>query len=188
MNKARVEQITDGIIAIAATIMVLQMKLPSVNGWEGLAENWHVFLAYVISFLLIWIAWAMHHDLFQKASILSKRTYMINGIWTLALTLIPFTTAWIGSAPDAFLPAFLYPLNLLMWSAAFQWLSHQMQKDNPDSAGGGFSKSPAKALIYMIYALCMILAFIKPILSIFLTGASTVARFAGMYSAGTRKQ
>ena len=70
MNKSRVEAITDGIVAIAATIMVLELGIPSANDWSGLLEIRHTFLAYVISFKMIYIVWAMHHDLFKKATVI----------------------------------------------------------------------------------------------------------------------
>ena len=47
MKKQRVEALTDGIIAIAATIMVLDLDIPSANDWSGLLEIRHTFLAYV---------------------------------------------------------------------------------------------------------------------------------------------
>lgn len=53
MNKSRVKTITDGIIAIAAKIMVLELGIPSTNDWQGLLEIRYKFLAYVISFTSI---------------------------------------------------------------------------------------------------------------------------------------
>jgi len=55
MNRARVEQLTDGIIAIAATIMVLELKIPDAGDRSGLMELRHIFLACVISFFMIYL-------------------------------------------------------------------------------------------------------------------------------------
>lgn len=186
MNKTRVEAITDGIVAIAATIMVLELGVPSANDWSGFLEIRHTFLAYVISFAMIYIVWSMHHDLFQKAKVITRRTFLVNGIWIFMLTLVPFTTAWVGSAPDAFLPEFLYPLNLLLWSAAFQWLDYQIRKDNPGVPRDTTTALPIRALMYGGYALCMVVAFIKPILSIYVIGASTVVMFVWVFVKGNR--
>ena len=174
MNKSRVEAITDGIVAIAATIMVLELGIPSANDWSGLLEIRHTFLAYVISFAMIYIVWSMHHDLFQKATVISRRTFLINGLWIFLLTLVPFTTAWVGSAPDAFVPELLYPLNLLLWSAAFQWLDWQIRKDNPGVPRDRSTRLPYRLAMYGGYVLCMVIASIKPVLSMYFIGAVTV--------------
>ena len=147
MNKSRVEAITDGIIAIAATIMVLELGLPSTNDWTGLFELMPTFIAYLISFMMIYIVWSMHHDLFKKAEVISRRTFLINGIWIFMLTLVPFTTAWVGSAMDEVAPEFLYPLNLILWSAAFQWLDYQIRKDNPGAERDSSTKLPTRLTI-----------------------------------------
>ena len=177
MNKGRIEALTDGILAIAATIMVLELGLPQTNDWSGLLELRHTFLAYVISFMMIYIVWSMHHDLFKKAEVISRRTFLVNGVWIFMLTLVPFTTAWVGSAPDAVVPEFLYPLNLLLWSMAFHWLDYQIRKDNPGAERDRSTTLPVRIIMYGGYVLCMVLAFIKPILSIYIIGASTIVLF-----------
>lgn len=177
MNKSRVEAITDGIIAIAATIMVLELGLPSTNDLSGLMELRLTFLAYVISFFMIYIVWALHHDLFQKAEIISRRTFMVNGVWIFMLTLVPFTTAWVGSAPDAFLPEFLYPLNMLLWSGAFQWLDFQIRRDNPGVERDATTKFSVRVILYAGYILGMVLAFVKPVLSLYVIGILAVISF-----------
>ena len=188
MNKSRVEAITDGIIAIAATIMVLELGLPSTNDLSGLMELRLTFLAYVISFFMIYIVWLLHHDLFSKAEVISRRTFMVNGVWIFMLTLVPFTTAWVGSAPDAFLPEFLYPLNMLLWSGAFQWLDYQIRQDNPGAERDVTTRFSVRMILYGGYILSMILAFVKPVLSLYVIGAlaimSFVVTFRGAREAG----
>ena len=74
MNKNRLEAFSDAIIAIAATIMVLELHIPKLNNLSGLWEEWPVFLAYFISFTLIYAVWYNHHNLFKKANYISKQT------------------------------------------------------------------------------------------------------------------
>ena len=174
MNKQRVEAITDGIIAIAATIMVLELKIPSIQDWAGLLEIRHTFFAYLSSFFIIYIVWSMHHDLFRKAEVLTRRAFMINGIWIFFLTLVPFTTAWISNAPDATVSEFFYPLNLLLWCGAFQWLSWQIRKDNQITTKDASSRSKLRIFMYVIFAVCIILSFIKPVLSLYVIWIATV--------------
>ena len=174
MNKSRVEAITDGIIAIAATIMVLELGVPATNEWSGLVELRHTFLAYANSFFMIYLAWLMHHDLFVKVDTISRRGFMINGFWIFCLTLVPFTTSWVGASPNDALPEFFYPLNLMLWRAAFQWLDFQIRKENSIETRSGSTKPFEKIARYVMYAACMVIAFIKPILSIYIIGTSTV--------------
>ena len=181
MNKARVEALTDGIIAIAATIMVLELGVPKSNDWAGLMTLRITFLAYLNSFFLIYNVWYLHHDLFHHVKILSKPAFLINGLWIFILTLVPFTTAWVGNAPDAFLPEFLYPMNLLLWSLSFHWLDHHIQRDNPGLAQNRPDMLPARVIMYGCYLLYMLLAHVKPILSIYLIGSSTGAVFIRIF-------
>lgn len=174
MIKSRVEAISDGIVAIAATIMVLELGLPSRNDWAGLLELRHIFLAYVISFMMIYIVWSMHHDLFKKAEVISRRTFLANGAWLFMLTLVPFTTSWVGSAPDAVVPEFLYPLNLLLWSITFHWLDYRIRKDNPDAERDWSTSLSVRMLMYGGFGICMIIAFIKPVLSVYILGLATL--------------
>ena len=174
MNKSRVEAITDGIVAIAATIMVLELAIPSINDWPGILEIRHTFFAYLVSFFMIYIVWSMHHDLFEKAEVISRRAFMINGIWIFFLTLVPFTTSWVGTAPDAVVPEFLYPLNLLLWSGAFQWLDYQILKDNPGVDKDLSVSFSFRFFMYGTYVVCIILAFIRPVFNRYLLMLATL--------------
>ena len=165
MNKTRVEALTDGIIAIAATIMVLELGVPAANDWSGIMEIRNIFLAYLISFFMIYMVWYMHHNLFKDAEIITRRSFMINGLWIFMLTLVPFTTAWVGSAPQSFLPEFLYPLTLLLRSLAFHLLEWQIRKDNPGIPKESSTRLPDRLVMYGGFILCMMLAWVNPVFS-----------------------
>lgn len=186
MNKSRVEAVSDGIIAIAATIMVLELGMPPSNDWAGLMTLRHTFFAYLNSFFMIYNVWYLHHHLFSQTKKLSKRAFLINGAWVFLLTLVPFTTAWVGNAPDAFLPEFLYPLNLMVWSLALHLLDHQIQKDNSELVRSGDDILSARLVMYGCYLLCMLLAFVKPILSIYLIGSSSLVLFIQNFVFGSK--
>lgn len=81
MDKNRIIALTDGIIAIAATIMVLELEVPEELTTASLLGQWPVLLAYIVSFSQIYLAWRSHHNSFQKADVVSVRTFLINGIW-----------------------------------------------------------------------------------------------------------
>lgn len=134
MNKSRLEAFTDAIVAIAATIMVLELHTPSRPTLAGFLEEIPTFLTYIVSFVLIYLVWYNHHNLFNKATVISTRTYFLNGLWIFWLTLIPFTTRWVGAAPDKTVPELFYTLDLFLWSLSFQLMDHSILRDNPDAA------------------------------------------------------
>ncbi|MBO4835160.1 MAG: hypothetical protein J5483_03525, partial [Lachnospiraceae bacterium] len=118
--------------------------------------------------------WSMHHDLFQKAEVLTRRAFMINGIWIFFLTLVPFTTAWVGTAPGATVSEFFYPLNLLLWSLTFQWLDWQIRKDNPGAVKDSSNRFAFRLFMYVIFGICIILSFFRPPFSLYLIWGATL--------------
>ena len=183
MNKGRLEAFTDAIAAIAATIMVLELHTPASEGWQGLLESGHIFLAYVISFAMIYIVWYNYHNLFQKAKRITKRTYLLNGLWLFFLTLVPFTTGWVGVSPDAAASEFLYALNLLLWSAAFHLLDRRILLDNAGAERDTTTGFLDRAFLYGGYAACMALAFLRPRWSLYLIGVITTVLVARIFAA-----
>lgn len=79
VNKERLAAFTDAVVAIAATIMVLELAVPSENNWHGMMEDLTVLSAYVVSFSQIYLVWKNHHDLFEKAKVISQ--CMITMTW-----------------------------------------------------------------------------------------------------------
>lgn len=181
MNKARVEALTDGIIAIAATIMVLELGIPPTDDLAGLLTLRHTFLAYLNSFFMIYNFWYLHNSLFHQMEILTKPAFLINGVWVFLLTLVPFTAAWVGNAPDATLPELLYSMNLLLWSLSFHWLDHQTRKDNPEIDRNADGMLQVRIIIYACYGFCMVLAVVKPSLGIYVCVAASVALFIRVF-------
>lgn len=181
ISKGRLEAITDGIIAIAATIMVLELHTPATNDWAGLMEERTTMVAYVISFFMIYIVWRMHHDLLRDAEVISRRAFLYNGIWLFFLTLVPFTTGWVGSAPDAHAPELLYPLNLLLWSLSFHLMNSQIEKDNPGLQTFKKVITLNRIIMYVGYAISIILSFVLPVWSMRTVGIITIIIVARLF-------
>ncbi|MCU7558470.1 TMEM175 family protein [Macrococcus capreoli] len=180
MNKSRLEALTDAIIAIAATIMVLELKVPENNSLKSLMANWPIFLAYTISFFLIYIVWFNHHNIFKKAEIISTKTYLYNGVWTFFLTLVPFATAWIGEDPHATLPEIVYLVIVLLWSVSFQLMDHQIMKDNnveKDITTHFLNRS----LLYGGIILAAIISFVNPLISHIIFAISLIIIIINMF-------
>ncbi|MCB0406437.1 MAG: DUF1211 domain-containing protein [Bdellovibrionales bacterium] len=128
MGKNRLEAFSDGVLAIIITIMVLELKVPHGDCWDDLLPLLPVFLSYVLSFVYLAIYWNNHHHMIhlcQRAngSILWANLHLL--FW---LSLIPFTTGWMGENHFSAAPCLLYGLVLFFAGAAYWLLQHTIIK------------------------------------------------------------
>ncbi|MDM5144861.1 hypothetical protein ICE98_01962 [Lactococcus lactis] len=77
MEKERFLAFTDAIIAIIATIMVLEFKTPDKSGWPTLAELTIPLLAYALSFFMIMTVWYNHHQLYRDIKNITPRIFLM---------------------------------------------------------------------------------------------------------------
>jgi uncharacterized membrane protein len=124
MGKGRLEAFSDGVLAVAITIMVLELKVPHDASIAALLALWPVFLSYVLSFIYIGIYWNNHHHMLHATHHVSGGVLWANLHLLFWLSLIPFTTAWMGENHFASLPTALYGGVLLMAAIAY-WLLQQ---------------------------------------------------------------
>ena len=96
MNSGRLEAFSDGVIAIIITIMVLDLKVPTGSDFETLKPLIFKFLSYIMSFIYVAIYWNNHHHLFQAIEKVNGKTLWSNLMLLFFLSLIPFTSAWMG--------------------------------------------------------------------------------------------
>ncbi len=100
LDKNRFISITDAIIAVAATIMVLKLNIPEYASAEAIKSQLPVLTAYVISFMQIFLDWHEHHDTFIYAEKINHRIFLLNCVWLMTITLIPFATGMVGQNTD----------------------------------------------------------------------------------------
>ena len=124
MGRERLTAFTDGVVAIIITIMVLEMKAPHGASLGDLAGLTPVFLSYVLSFIYIGIYWANHHHFFHLVTTVNGAVLWANLQLMFWLSLVPFTTAWMGENHFAPLPTALYGVSLLM--AGLSWYIMQL--------------------------------------------------------------
>jgi uncharacterized membrane protein len=122
MNKTRLEAFSDGVIAIIITIMVLEMKVPHGIELATLKPLVPVFLSYVLSFIYLAIYWNNHHHMLHTCRKVTGRMLWANLHLLFWLSLIPFTTGWMGENHFAETPTALYGFVLLMAAIAYYWL------------------------------------------------------------------
>lgn len=119
MNKNRLEAFSDGVLAIIITIMVLEFKVPNDTTFEAVIKLSHKFLSYILSFIYVGIYWNNHHHLIHSLKNVNGKILWANLHLLFWLSLIPFTTAWIGEHHFASFPMMLYGVVLLMNAFAY---------------------------------------------------------------------
>jgi len=119
MEPNRLEAFSDGVIAIIITIMVLEMKVPHGAELEALAPVLPVFLTYVLSFTYLGIYWNNHHHMLKLTGAIDGPVLWANLHLLFWLSLLPFTTGWMGENHFERWPTVLYGLNLLCCAVAY---------------------------------------------------------------------
>jgi uncharacterized membrane protein len=124
MGKGRLEAFSDGMFGIIITVMVLEMKVPHGETLAALAPLLPVFLSYVLSFLYVGIYWSNHHHMLHASKVVSGGVLWANLHLLFWISLMPFTTGWMGENHFATLPTALYGVVLLMSALAY-WILQQ---------------------------------------------------------------
>jgi uncharacterized membrane protein len=98
MSGGRVEAFSDGVFAIAITLLVLDLAVPLREETpEGeltasLAHQWPAYFAYLVSFLVIGIIWVNHHTVSDKVRLVDRPVLFANLVLLLVVSVIPFPT------------------------------------------------------------------------------------------------
>jgi uncharacterized membrane protein len=99
VSTSRTEAFSDGIFAIAATLLVLELKVPQVEPGglaDALLESWPSYATYVVSFLTIGIIWVNHHAVLDRIREVNRLLLFMNLMFLMAVAAIPFPTALLG--------------------------------------------------------------------------------------------
>jgi uncharacterized membrane protein len=132
---ARLEAFSDGVFAIAITLLILEIKVPPIesihsldDGVKGLMHLWPSFFAFILSFIYVFLSWIGHHQVLKMLDKTSSYFQWSNALFLLAVTFIPFPTAFMAEylATDyavlaivfycAFSMAHNIIWNIFMWS------------------------------------------------------------------------
>ena len=125
---ARVEAFSDGVFAIAVTLLVLNLKVPTQadagGNHSGLGETllnqWPVYAAYIFSFITILLMWIAHHNFFNYLTGMDTIVMLTNGFQLMGITVVPFTTAllsqWATNPHESGLVAAIYSGTLCLYN------------------------------------------------------------------------
>jgi len=134
MKTNRLEAFSDGVIAIIITIMVLEMKVPHGEDLQALLPVLPVFLSYLLSFVYLGIYWNNHHHMLHVTGRVTGPILWANLHLLFWLSLVPFSTGWMGENHFAHAPTALYGLVLLMAAIAYYILQSMIiTTQGPDS-------------------------------------------------------
>ena len=100
LSSTRIEAFSDGVFAIAITLLVLDLRTPTTSGSfaHQLAEEWSAYVAYLASFLVIGTVWLTHHRLFARIDRVDGSLLQLNlGVLLLA-SVLPFPTSIVSAA------------------------------------------------------------------------------------------
>ena len=122
MTKERLLAFSDGVIAIIITIMVLELRPPHEATLQALHAVAPTFLSYVLSFVYVAIYWNNHHHMMHTVHRVNGAILWANMHLLFWLSLIPFTTAWMGETHSAVAPTALYGVSLLAPAIAYKLL------------------------------------------------------------------
>jgi uncharacterized membrane protein len=126
MSKGRVEAFSDGVFAVAITLLIFNIQID--KGAPGgllaaLLAAWPKYAAYVASFLTIGVMWINHHGLFERIARINRALTFLNLLLLMAIVFLPFSTAQLGSnilvPRDANTAASFYALNAVVIAIFF---------------------------------------------------------------------
>lgn len=164
MRANRMEAFSDGVLAIIITIMVLEFRVPEGHDWHSLIELGPKVLSYIFSFVYIGIYWNNHHHLLHMVRTMNGRLMWLNLILLFWLSLIPFTTAWMGESQFAPTPMALYGIILLLAATSYRML--QLAIINQHSGDSAFVKSMGRdwkvKISPVLYLLAILTAYVSP--------------------------
>ena len=166
MEKDRLLAFTDGVVAIIITIMVLELRPPHEATWAALIALAPTFLSYLLSFVYIAIYWNNHHHMLYLVKSVNGGVLWANMALLFCLSLVPFTTAWLGDTEGAAIPTAIYGVSLIL--PAFAYLLLQTVLIRADGKESALAKAVASDNDWKgktsphFYALGIVLAFFYP--------------------------
>ena len=163
----RLEAFSDGVLAIIITIMVLELKVPHDNSIGALVGLLPIFIAYIISFQTIGTYWNNHHHLLHATKHVSPGIMWANLHLLFWLSLIPFSTGWLGENHGAELPTAFYALVLFISAIAYTILQQAVivHAENRNALQEEIKRSWKGKISLLGYLFAIPLAFVHPIIS-----------------------
>ena len=181
-DTARLETFADGVMAIAITLLILEVHVPPNRGslTTALAQEWPSYAGYVVSFLTIGIIWVNHHQMFKLIGRVTHGFLMLNVIFLMAIAFLPFPTALVADyirVPDSRKAAtVVYGLTMIAIAVMFNVVWRSASRNGrllvPGVDKAGVERISRSYLGGPIaYTVTTLIAFVSPFLSLGLFAA-----------------
>lgn len=121
-SPARLEAFSDGVIAVIITIMVLELHVPSANGFSGLVSIWPTLAVYLLSFAFTGVYWMNHHHLVHRTDRADSLILYTNLLFLFFLSLLPFFTNYVLEKKEDSFSVGLYVVSMILTSMSFLML------------------------------------------------------------------
>ena len=172
----RLEAFSDGVFAIAITLLILEIKFPHGEEgslWTRITHLWPSFFAFALSFFVILVTWITHHDLIGLVRESNRPFQLANGFALLYVTFIPFATIVLAdnlTGSEVNTAVAFYCGTFLIGSGAFNILvqviinSKLLRKEIDDQIIFGIRRG--FRIVFLIYAATVLVAFVLPFVAL----------------------
>jgi uncharacterized membrane protein len=168
MSPGRLNALTDGVVAIVLTIMVLELKFPAEPTLSAVLAVLPLLAAYLLAFVNVAIYWNNHHHMMQSARRVSGSVLWANHALLFWLTLFPLMIRWIDEVGITALPVASFGIVLIGAAAAYLVLERTLINAEGESSavkravGGGFKEW----ISFVLYVTAVPAAFASPYISV----------------------
>jgi uncharacterized membrane protein len=168
MKPDRLNALTDGVVAIVMTIMVLELRFPAQPTLGAIVPVLPLLGAYLLAFVNVAIYWNNHHHMVQSTRKVTGAVLWANHALLFCLTLFPVSIRWIDDAGITPWPVASFGVVLVFASMSYLWLERALMAAEGDESmvkravGGGFKEW----ISFALYVASLPLAFVSPYISI----------------------
>lgn len=117
MNKNRIEALSDGVFAVAMTLLVFGFRVNVAGPAQlrsALLHVWPQLLAYILSFVIVGVYWVAHHTAFHFIARTNRRLLWCNNLFLMTIAFLPFPASLLGEYPSAQASIVLYGCTLIV--------------------------------------------------------------------------
>jgi uncharacterized membrane protein len=184
MSPNRLEAFSDGVFAIAITLLVLDIHVPDPAAGDLASElgaQWPSYVAYAVSFLTIGIIWINHHAMIRRLKAVDHEILILNLLLLLTVGLLPFTTAlmaaYLKESQGEALAAAIYAGSFLLMSVCFAGLNRTILFRKDHLMSEPIAAATRRSIIIrgvaglLPYLAATVLAIVSPYLTLAICGA-----------------
>ena len=181
MNKARLESFSDGVFSIVVTLLIFDIKVPTLAGAVSDGQLWYqiglltpLIVIYAVTFAVLAVLWTNHHLLFHSvARSVDRKLNLLNLAYLMFVAFVPFSAYLIGLYPTHQPAAIIYGLNIFaivaLSSAMMSYIRHNPELMNDDLTSRTLKQARFRSGVSLVcYTIGIFFSFVFVPISIFL--------------------